>query len=142
MKIATNNCINDYNMTSTDCISIDSVNDNLSLKLTAKDCSQSALGETLVVTFSRDEINMICDARNRHYYKKDIEDYFEREDVPYDYDKIMADTQLIEDILDVYAELRSNANGGDRGDLRHWEDCLEEAIDAFSHRLDAYIIEE
>ena len=82
---------------------------------------------------------MICDARNRHYYKKDIEDYFY--DAPYDYDRIIADTQLIEDILDVYAELRNDANGGDRGDLRHWKDCLKEAIDAFSYKLDAYVIE-
>lgn len=79
------------------------------------------------------EANLIAAAIDRHYGEEDLMNFLNDEAGLYDISladacpDILQDRKFIDEVLDLYMDYRSDAEG-DNEDLRGWRDCLIEAL--------------
>ena len=80
-------------------------------------------------------------AWDREYYEEDLEDYLECID-RYKLDGLYDDEDLIEKILDYYAQLRYENDGGGDEYVLNYQECLEETLLVFEDELKYYLWED
>lgn len=95
-------------------------------------------GEALSLTLS--DAEKVENAVKRHYYRKDLVDYFENSD---EYsDEVLDDESVMETLLNVYADYRSDADGGCEEENMHWSECLSKAVEDNADILEKYRLTE
>lgn len=72
------------------------------------------------------------------YYKYDILDYFTEDDDYYNVDAILANVQLLNEIIETYSNYRYNNNGGDCDNNMSWAECLDVTLNEYEYELRKY----
>lgn len=74
------------------------------------------------------------------YYRQDVENYFTDDNTAdYNHEAVLSDKELMGSMVERYAELRFENNGGDPDEMMDWEECLNTVIDEFEDELSAYL---
>ena len=96
--------------------------------------------EEITVIMTTSEALEISNAVNELYYKEDIANYFQENNMDYNTEEVLSDKDLMDKILEKYSENRRNADGGEYEDCKHWSECLKDAITEYKDQLAQYRI--
>lgn len=92
------------------------------------------------ITISLSDASRIAETVNEIYYMEDITSNIQgKVDLDTYAPQILEDKEVLDSILDIYADYRNNADGGEWEETRHWSECLSDAFDLTESEYDTNI---